>query len=138
MKRPPLMLLFRRAMPTSIAAPLAVFALLSLVPSVSLAVTPRVHAIVGARIVTEPGHVIPRGTIVIRDGVITAVGASVPVPADARVWKADSLTVYPGLIDAFVTAAHAAPPPQGGGRPGAQPPPPASRRAAHPLRSVPP
>ncbi|HTM57292.1 MAG TPA: amidohydrolase family protein [Candidatus Udaeobacter sp.] len=98
--------------------------------------TPRVHAIVGARIVTEPGHVIPHGTIVIRDGVITAVGASVPIPADARIWKADSLTVYPGLIDAFVTPSDATPPPQGGGRPGAQPPPAASRGAAHPLGSV--
>lgn len=51
----------------------------------------RVHAIVGARIVTEPGVVLPRGTIVIRDGVITAVGANVAVPADARLWNADSL-----------------------------------------------
>ncbi|MFI5372761.1 MAG: amidohydrolase family protein, partial [Candidatus Eisenbacteria bacterium] len=75
------------------------------------AVTPRVHAIVGARIVTAPGQVIPRGTIVIRDGVITAVGADVPVPADARIWKGDSLTVYPGLIDAYV------PLPESQGRP---------------------
>jgi imidazolonepropionase-like amidohydrolase len=37
--------------------------------------------------------------VVIRDGVIEAVGASVAVPADARVWELDSLTVYPGLID---------------------------------------
>jgi hypothetical protein len=62
-----------------------------------------VHALVGARIVTAPGSVIPRGTIVIRDGLIAAVGASVDVPADARVWNAESLTVYPGLIDPYVT-----------------------------------
>jgi imidazolonepropionase-like amidohydrolase len=67
-----------------------------------LAVTPRVHAIVSARIVTAPGQVIARGTIVMRDGVIVAVGADVQPPADARIWEADSLTVYPGLIDAFV------------------------------------
>ncbi len=66
--------------------------------------TPRVHAIVGARIVTSPGHVIEHGTIVLRDGLITAVGASVAVPADARIWPGDSLTVYPGLIDAYVTS----------------------------------
>jgi imidazolonepropionase-like amidohydrolase len=71
----------------------------------ALANTPRVHAIVGARIVTAPGKVIPRGTIVIRDGVITAVGAKVDVPADARVWEGDSLTVYAGLIDPFVMPA---------------------------------
>ncbi|HET7225336.1 MAG TPA: amidohydrolase family protein [Candidatus Eisenbacteria bacterium] len=69
------------------------------------AATPRVHAIVGARIVVSPGQVIPHGTIVMRDGLITAVGANVPVPADARVWKGDSLTVYAGLIDPFVLPA---------------------------------
>jgi imidazolonepropionase-like amidohydrolase len=61
--------------------------------------TPRVHALTGARIVQAPGRVIEHGTVVIRDGVIEAVGASVPVPADARIWAMDSLTVYPGLID---------------------------------------
>ena len=71
------------------------------------AATPRVHAIVGARIVTAPGQVIEHGTIVMRDGLITAVGAHVAVPADARVWNADSLTVYPGLIDAYVAPATA-------------------------------
>src|SRR5260221_6930366 len=101
MKRPPLMLLFRRAMPTSIAAPLAVFALLSLVPSVSLAVTPRVHAIVGARIVTEPGHVIPRGTIVIRDGVITAGRPSVSVPTHPPGWEDGNPPLYPRLHRSF-------------------------------------
>ena len=50
---------------------------------------------------------IERGTIVMRDGLIVAVGANVPVPADARVWAGDSLTVYPGLIDAYVLPAEA-------------------------------
>ena len=61
--------------------------------------TPRVHALTGARIWQGPGRVIENGTIVIRDGVIEEVGASVTIPADARVWELDSLTVYPGLID---------------------------------------
>ncbi len=101
------------------------------------AATPRVHAIVGARIVTAPGQIIPRGTIVIRDGVITAVGASVPVPADARIWNADSLTVYPGLIDAFVTPAEtAAPAPSGASRFGAPPPPAPTRGAASELATL--
>jgi hypothetical protein len=83
-----------------------------------------VHAIRNARIVTAPGQIIARGTVVMRDGVIIAVGTSVAIPADARVWEGDSLTVYPGLIDAFVTPS--APPgptpgggPFGGARPGA-------------------
>jgi imidazolonepropionase-like amidohydrolase len=88
------------------ALPFAALACL-LVPlaSPARAATPRVHAIVGARIIPAPGQVIEHGTIVMRDGVITAVGANVAIPADARVWKADSLTVYPGLIDAYVVPA---------------------------------
>ena len=111
--------------------------LVSSFAALALAVTPRVHAIVGARIVTAPGQVIERGTIVIRDGVITAVGAHVTVPPDARVWEADSLTVYPGMIDAFVpvpeTEAAA-----GGRGPGRRPGPAASesRGAAHELSAV--
>lgn len=95
-----------------------VTALVLLGASFAQAATPRVHAIVGARIVTAPGQVIEHGTIVMRDGLITAVGAHVAIPADARVWNADSLTVYPGLIDAYVApvTAPAARPAAGGPR----------------------
>ncbi len=61
--------------------------------------TPRVHALTNVRIVQSPGVVIENGTVVIRDGIIEAVGASVAIPPDARVWEHDSLTVYAGLID---------------------------------------
>ena len=84
-------------------------AALTLSPQGAHSATPRVHAIVGARIVTAPGQSIERGTIVIRDGVITAVGSGVAVPPDARVWDADSLTVYAGLIDAFVQTPESTP-----------------------------
>ena len=57
------------------------------------------YAITNARIVSVTGPVIERGTVVIRDGLITAVGASVVVPADARIIDGTGLTVYPGLID---------------------------------------
>ena len=70
--------------------------------------TPRVHALTGARIVTAPGRVIEKGTVVLRDGIIEAVGAKVTVPADARVWKVDSLVIYPGLIDLAMPVAPAA------------------------------
>lgn len=69
------------------------------------AASPGVHAIVGARIVTAPGQVIERGTLVMRDGLIVAVGPDLAVPADARVWDGAGLTVYAGLIDAHVTLA---------------------------------
>ncbi len=61
--------------------------------------TPRWHAITGARIVVSPDKVIERGTLVIRDGVVVAVGANVAVPAGAREWKLDGRTVYAGFID---------------------------------------
>src|SRR5215210_3323842 len=57
-------------------------------------------AITNARIVTVSGPVIERGTVVIRDGLINAVGAGVSAPADARIIDGAGLTVYPGLIDA--------------------------------------
>src|SRR5579872_4368934 len=63
------------------------------------AAAPNVYAIRGARIVTAAGPPIDSGTVVIRGGVIDAVGASVTVPSDAEVIDGKGLTVYPGLID---------------------------------------
>lgn len=60
---------------------------------------PHVYAIKGARIITVSGAAIPSGTIVVRNGVIEAVGAGVDAPKDARVIEGVGLTVYPGLID---------------------------------------
>ena len=60
-------------------------------------------AIAGARIVPVSGPVIERGTVVVREGVIAAVGANVRVPDDVWVIDGAGLTVYPGLIDAFTT-----------------------------------
>jgi imidazolonepropionase-like amidohydrolase len=62
--------------------------------------TPNVYAITNARIITVAGPAIDRGTVVVRNGVITGVGATVQVPGDARVIDGNGLTVYPGLIDA--------------------------------------
>lgn len=66
--------------------------------------TPHAHALVGGRIVVSPGRTIERGTLVVRDGVIEAVGAEVKAPADARVWDIEGKTVYAGLIDAYSEA----------------------------------
>lgn len=60
---------------------------------------PSVYAITNARIVTGTAT-LERGTVVVRNGVIAAVGASVAAPADARVIDGAGLTVYPGIIDA--------------------------------------
>lgn len=58
------------------------------------------YAIRNARIVTVSGPVIERGTIVIADGKIAAVGADVAVPATATSIDAAGHTVYPGMMDA--------------------------------------
>ncbi|MGE3342376.1 MAG: amidohydrolase family protein [Vicinamibacterales bacterium] len=57
------------------------------------------YAIRGAKIVTVSGATIDNGTVLIRDGVIQAVGTSVTVPVDAIVTDGAGLTVYPGFID---------------------------------------
>lgn len=62
-----------------------------------------VYAITNARIFTVSGPIIERGTIVIRNGLINMVGASVNVPADARIIDGTGLTIYPGLLDAYTS-----------------------------------
>ena len=87
--------------------------------------TPRLHALTGARLVIAPDRVVENGTLVVRDGIVVAAGASVPVPPGARVWKLGGRTVYPGFIDLASTVGVPAPlrappprkPPQEGERP---------------------
>ncbi len=57
------------------------------------------YAITNAKIVTVAGAPIEKGTVVMRDGVIEDVGASIPTPADALVVEGSGLVVYPGAID---------------------------------------
>lgn len=76
--------------------------LLPLAPVSPLAAqVPQVHALTGVRIVVSPGRTVESGTVVLRDGVIGAVGAAVEPPPDARVWEREGLTVYPGLIEPY-------------------------------------
>ena len=69
---------------------------------------PQVHALVDVRVVTEPGEVLENATIVIRDGLIVAVGSDVSIPPDARVIEFERdedqppLNVYPGLIESYL------------------------------------
>ena len=68
------------------------------------AAVPSAIAIRNARVVAVSSPEIPRGTVVLRNGLIEAVGANVPIPADAWVIDGEGLTVYPGLIDALSAA----------------------------------
>ncbi|MCI0437102.1 MAG: amidohydrolase, partial [Gemmatimonadetes bacterium] len=60
-------------------------------------------AIANARIHTVSGPVIERGTVLIRDGKIAAVGASVTVPQGVPVINAAGKVVTPGLLDSYTT-----------------------------------
>jgi len=62
------------------------------------------HAVVAikdAHVVTVSGEDLPKGTVVMRDGLITDVGAGANIPGDAWVIDGTGLTVYPGFIDAL-------------------------------------
>lgn len=81
------------------------------------AAVPSVIAIRNARVVPVSSPTIPKGTVVLRNGLIEAVGAEAPIPADAWIIEGDGLTVYPGLIDALSTLGipEGTPPITGGG-----------------------
>lgn len=95
--------------------------LLTLLPAVAVhADRPRIHALTEVRIVPAPGQLIESGTVVLRDGFIEAVGASVTPPPDAEIIKGEAnWTVYPAFIDAASRAGLPAEQPAGrGGPPG--------------------
>lgn len=58
-------------------------------------------AIRGATIHTVTDGVIENGTIVFENGVISAVGADVDIPAGARTVDGTGKHIYPGLVDAY-------------------------------------
>ena len=64
--------------------------------------TPGLLAFTGAKLVTGEGDAIDNGTMVVRDGMIEAIGGAeeVEVPADATTVDLAGRTVTPGLINA--------------------------------------
>ena len=62
-----------------------------------------VIAIRNATVHTAAGPAIEKATVVVRNGLIEGVGASLTPPADAWVVEAPGLHVYPGLTDALST-----------------------------------
>lgn len=97
-------------------------------------VTPRHHALVNARIVTAPGKVIEKGTVVLKDGSIESVGAGETVPAGAMRHDLGGKTLFAGFIDAAagvgVPAVFRPAPPPSFGRGGSGGPPAAPRAEA--------
>lgn len=66
---------------------------------------PAAYAIKGAKVHASPELTIESGTVVVRSGLIEAVGPadSVTIPYDAEVIDGKGLHVYPGFIDAYTT-----------------------------------
>ena len=106
-------------MPSASSRPLSPTAAIALAlvltaPARATAAREPVYAVVNCRIVTVSGPTIDKGTLLLRDGVIAAVGTDVPIPPDARVLDAGGLTLTPGLIDAFGSLGLPAPPRRSG------------------------
>lgn len=77
-------------------AALAAFGLAAPAPAAA-----QTFAITNARIHTAAGPVIERGTVLVRDGRIEAVGGNVAVPSGARVIDGAGKVVTPGFLDSF-------------------------------------
>jgi imidazolonepropionase-like amidohydrolase len=108
-------------MPRRLTSSLVAFLTVLVVLAVSLpliAEPPGVYAITGGTVHPVSGPEIPNGTVVIRDGLIEAVGAGIAIPADATVIDAKGLQVYPGLIDAQTSLGFPQPPSSARGRRG--------------------
>ena len=80
----------------------------------AIAANAQSYAITNAKIVTVSGPTIEKGTVVVRNGLIEAVGANLKAPADAQVFDGTGLTVYPGFIDTLTNLG--TPAPQTGGQ----------------------
>lgn len=103
----------------------AVAALLILAAFAAHADAPGVYAITGGTVHTAAGADIANGVVIVRNGLIEAVGAGVAIPADAATIDATNMHVYPGLIDAETSLGFASARPAqrrrgGGGRSAAQ------------------
>lgn len=83
-----------------IAALLFFLAIAIAIPPALTAEPPGVYALTGGTVHPGSGPDIANGTVVIRNGLVEAVGANVTVPPEATVIDVKGAHVYPGLIDA--------------------------------------
>jgi len=93
----------RRRITVAVAAAVSVAVVRAEVPSAI--------AIQDAHVIVVHGPELARGTVLIRNGLIEAVGDNLRIPADAWVINGAGLTVYPGFIDALGTWGIPSPPP---------------------------
>ena len=65
--------------------------------------SPGVHALIGGRVVINPSNSLENATVILRDGIIEAVGRDVKPPSDARIWNASNTVIYAGFIDPYLS-----------------------------------
>jgi len=58
------------------------------------------YALTQAKVITKPGIILENATVIIRDGLIEAVGVDLKIPADAEVIDCKGMQIYAGFIDA--------------------------------------
>jgi imidazolonepropionase-like amidohydrolase len=73
------------------------------------------YVFINARIVADADNTIENGTLIIRDGLIKAVGSKIKIPAGSVVVDLKGKSIYPALIDAFTTYGMPEPKRIGGG-----------------------
>ena len=63
-------------------------------------------ALVGGKVITAPGRILDPGVVVVRGGVIQAVGApgKTAIPEDARVFEMKGKTIHAAFLDPYVSA----------------------------------
>lgn len=61
---------------------------------------PRAFALLNARVIVEPGQVLEKANVIIRDGIITEVGQNATIPGDASRIDLSGKTIVAGFIDA--------------------------------------
>jgi imidazolonepropionase-like amidohydrolase len=57
------------------------------------------YAITNARIIASPTSILEKGTLLVRGGIIEAVGANVSIPADAVIYDVKGKSIYPSFIE---------------------------------------
>ena len=63
---------------------------------------PRAWALTNATVHASPGKTIEDGTVVMRDGIITAVGAKEKIPKQATIIDMDGKHIYAGFIESWL------------------------------------
>lgn len=89
----------RRRLPALLA--LVAATVLAGIASPAVAERPHVYAITGATVVVAPGQTVEGATVVVRDGLIEAVGTDVAIPADAETVDGAGMFVHAGFVDAY-------------------------------------